>query len=119
MACARTVSSALRSSAVRAHTTNRTRPGPRGAPRTRPASVLPTRVRAHTPSCPVRAATGEDDFPTRMLEVRLHTAGAILLSAKKKKKGAGGREIAHNGTYSDDDDDSEGGSDDDDDDDEE
>eukprot|EP00307_Rebecca_sp_RCC1486_P002739 CAMPEP_0119407540 /NCGR_PEP_ID=MMETSP1335-20130426/1387_1 /TAXON_ID=259385 /ORGANISM="Chrysoculter rhomboideus, Strain RCC1486" /LENGTH=265 /DNA_ID=CAMNT_0007431661 /DNA_START=33 /DNA_END=830 /DNA_ORIENTATION=+ len=86
--------------------------------------TLPTLLIFHDGVCKDRIVGfeelgGEDDFPTRMLEVRLHTAGAILLSAKKKKKGAGGREIAHNGTYSDDDDDSEGGSDDDDDDDEE
>lgn len=56
---------------------------------------------------------GEDDFPTRTLEVRLHTAGAIMLANKKKKKG-GGRAFAHAGTYSDEEDESERSDDDDD-----
>mmetsp|Transcript_22339 Transcript_22339/g.65865 ORF Transcript_22339/g.65865 Transcript_22339/m.65865 type:complete len:269 (+) Transcript_22339:69-875(+) len=46
---------------------------------------------------------GEDDFPTRTLEVRLHMAGAIYLKEGKPKK-ASALGFAHNGTYSDDDD---------------
>lgn len=51
---------------------------------------------------------GEDDFPTRALELRLHQAGAIFIKPAKKGGKRPALGFVHQGTYSDDDD-SDGG----------
>jgi thiol-disulfide isomerase/thioredoxin len=47
---------------------------------------------------------GEDDFATRALEVRLHTAGAIFIKPLKKSSKTSALGFVHRGTYSDSDD---------------
>lgn len=47
---------------------------------------------------------GEDEFPTRTLELRLHQAGAIFIKPLKKSSKKSALGFVHRGTYSDDDD---------------